>query len=247
MAQTQLTHAQIIQNLIGDFTPTEHPELFKAGFDFVADLIPVDSVLWANANVRKEVVTSSGVRVRGGDGSSIGGAQRNYKILSVWRGSESFTASNSFKCKELSWEEYQHGLNIESIHFHGKELKHPVYSISDEGQLFISPVVGSDGAYFRYYYYEPADYFDLSDSGNEFLSQHITADLFGYPREAQLLATIKSAMNILQVKIGISVHDDEDPELLGLQQAQMQQLQQWFESEASRLNIKWRILGVEEG
>ena len=198
--------------------------------------------------VRKEVVTSSGVRVRGGDGSSIGGAQRNYKILSVWRGFEGFTAGDSFKCRELSWEEYQHGLNAESIHFHGKEIKHPTYSINDEGQLFISPIPdNSDNCYFRYYYYEPADYFDLSDSGNEFLSQHITADLFGYPREAQLLATIKSAMNILQVKIGISVHDDEDPELLGLQQAQMQQLQQWFESEASRLNIKWRTLGVEEG
>jgi hypothetical protein len=178
MAQTQLTHAKMIQNLIGDFEPTEHPELFKAGFDFVADIIPADSALWSNANVKKTTVTSSGVRVRGGDGSSMGGAQRNYKILSVWRSTTGVSGLyenlTSFKCKEITWEDYQHGFDSESIHFHARELKYPVYSISDEGQLVISPTIGSDGAYLRYYYYEPADYFDLSESGNEFLSQHIT-------------------------------------------------------------------------
>ena len=71
--------------------------------------------------------------------------------------------------------------------------------------------------------------------------------MYGFPRDAQLAAIIKSAMNILQVKMGESVHDDEDSELLQLQQAQMQQLQQWFESEMSRLNVKYKTIGLEQG
>ena len=47
--------------------------------------------------------------------------------------------------------------------------------------------------------------------------------------------------------MGESVHDDEDSELLQLQQAQMQQLQQWFESEMGRLNVKYKVVGLEEG
>jgi hypothetical protein len=250
VAQTLLTHAKMIQNLIGDFEPSEHPELFKAGFDFVADLIPVDSYLWASANLREQFVGPSGYRVRGGDDDSTEGTQRNYKIISVWRKH----GGNDRKCKELSWEQYELGLDADSMYCHKNATKHPVYSVKGDGQLYISPTppeaIGQEGdlmAFIKYYYYEPTDYFGLSDGGDEFLSYHITADLFGYPREAQLLATIKSAMNILQIKIGESVHEDEDPELLGLQQAQMQNLQQWFQSEASRLNLKWRTLGVEEG
>jgi hypothetical protein len=50
MAQTRTTNEQMITNIIGDWTPTSHPELFKAGFNYVADLIPANSELWSCHN-----------------------------------------------------------------------------------------------------------------------------------------------------------------------------------------------------
>jgi len=257
MPQTMLTHSKMIENLIGDFVPTEHPELYKAGFNFVADLIPVNSELWHNDNVRGVAVSPSGRIVRGGsheDGHDIGeacGVQRSLKILSVWRK----VGGVLVPCEEIPWSEYSSGKSPDSLNYHGNAYKNPVYSISDGGRLFISPVVVPSGytdddgifagevpstvnAYCRFWSYEPGDYHNEE-------SYHIQA-MFGYPKEAQLLAIIKSSMNILNVKIAESVHEDEDSELLQLQQAQMQQLQQWFEMEANRLNLPWRNVGLEE-
>ena len=245
MAQTLLTHEQMIENLIGEFTPSEHPELYRAGFHFVADLIPVDNELWSSGNLKGKTIHNSGSQVRGGDDSHL-----HLKIISVWRyqgGDVSFV-----KCKEIPWDEFRRNKDSASLYYGGGSSKNPAYSISDDGRLFISPSYSGtaadfygevpDGvrAYYRYWSYEPNDFF-TSDSYNT------VEDLYGFPRDAQLAAIIKSAMNILQVKMGESVHDDEDSELLQLQQAQMQQLQQWFESEMSRLNVKYKTIGLEQG
>ena len=254
MAQTLLTHAQMIENLIGEFTPSEHPELYRAGFHFVADLIPVNSDLWQSDNLKAWSVGDGGRIVRGGnDTADVITSDKSLKIISVW------TRFNGISnlCKEISWSDYSKGMDPDSLYYHGNSFKNPVYSISDSGVLYISPIVSipagggfgpasgpvpeSVSAYFRYWAYESLDF-----HGDTFDSYLITGDLHGFPRDAQLPAIIKSAMNILQAKMGESVHDDEDPELLQLQQAQMQQLQQWFESEISRLNVQWRPLGLEE-
>ena len=248
MVQTLLTHAQMISNLIGDYTASENPELFKAGFNFVADLIPVDSILWASPKLREKTFGSDGQIIHGSSSDESDDYGISLKIISVWR-YDSNTASHR-KCREVTQEELLSGADSDSLYFNRTSSKDPVYSIDKDGLLKVYP--DPDNAWnelhkLKYWNYEHEDKFSSETNNTEYFSYHINNDLFGFPKEAQLLATIKSAMNILQVKMGISVHDDEDPELLGLQQAQMQQLQQWFESEASRLNIKWRNLGVEEG
>ena len=253
MAQTLLTHAQMIENLIGEFTPSEHPEFYRAGFHFVADLIPVNSDLWQSDNLKAWSVGSGGRIVRGGsDTADVMTSDKSLKIISVWTRFDGV----SNLCKEISWSDYSKGMDPDSLYYHGNSFKNPVYSISDSGVLYISPIVSMPGgqgflgtgtvpdnvsAYFRYWAYESLDF-----HGDTNTSYKITSQLHGFPRDAQLPAIIKSAMNILQAKMGESVHDDEDPELLQLQQAQMQQLQQWFESEISRLNVQWRPLGLEE-
>ena len=260
MAQTLLTHEQMIENLIGDFSPSEHPELFKAGFHFVADLIPADHELWASDNLKGQPIPLDGIIVRGGRGYEVGGADQHLKVISVWRKS----GTTFKKCKEIPWDDFRLGGESTSIYSNTKNYLSPVYSISDGGRIFIAPNEYIDNqppsvfygevpsgvlSYFRYWSYEQADFFGVSDPpyNDTFDSYHITGDLFGFPRDAQLPAIIKSAMNILYVKMGESVHDDEDQEQLQLQQAQMQQLQQWFESEMARLNVKYKIVGLEEG
>ena len=260
MAQTLLTHEKMIENLIGEFSSSEHPEFFRAGFHFVADLIPTDHELWSSDNLRAQSIPTNGVIVRGGEG---GGAQRHLKVISVWRLS-SISQGVWTKCSEVSWADFRRGEDNGSIYSNAGGTMTPVYSISDAGRIFVAPedfffntdeAFGGEVpispsvtmAYFRYWAYEHNDFFGTSESGDSFDSYHITEDLFGFPRDAQLAAVIKSAMNILQVKIGESVHDDEDSELLQLQQSQMQQLQQWFESEMGRLNVKYKIVGLEEG
>jgi hypothetical protein len=246
MAQTLLTHEKMIENLIGEFSPSEHPELFRAGFHFVADLIPTDSELWANQSLQFQYMTNEGPGsiIRGGDGSGMGEAQKALKIISVWR-----TYTGVWRqCKEISWKDYSKGEDNDSIYSHEQGNKNPVWSLKSNGRLYISPAPSeAEPAGYRYWSYFSADIFGISDSGDSFDSYHIPADLFGFPREAQLAAVIKSAMNILQVKMGESVHDDEDSELLQLQQTQMQQLQQWFESELSRLNVQYKTIGLEQG
>ena len=261
MAQTLLTHEKMIENLIGEYSPSEHPELFRAGFHFVADIIPTDSELWQSDNLRGRQIGSEGYIVRGGGtpdgigGDGIEYSQKSLKIISVWRKS----GSAIYKCEEIPWSKFREGMDFDSIYYHGYSYKNPVYSISDGGRLFIAPSGSGTSteifsgeapngvqAYMRYWYYEANDFFGTSESGDSFDSYHITGDLLGFPRDAQLAAVIKSAMNILQVKMGEAVHEDEDPELLQLQQGQLQQLQQWFESEVSRLNIPWRPVGIEE-
>lgn len=254
MAQTLLTHEKMISNLIGDFSPSEHPELFKAGFHFVADLIPADHELWASDNLKGKSIPVDGAIVRGGSGYEVGGADQHLKVISVWRKSGEVW----YKCKETPWDEFRQSDDTQSLYSAKREYRNPLYSISDGGRIFISPspdgeTASFDGevpsgvkAYFRYWSYEQADFFGLSDSEITFDSYHITADLFGFPRDAQLPAIIKSAMNILHVKMGESVHEDEDSELLQLQQAQLTQLGQWFESEMSSLNIQYKKIGIEE-
>jgi hypothetical protein len=244
--QTLLTHEKMISNLIGDFSPAEHPELFKAGFHYVADLISTDSELWTNQSLKFKYMMNDAQEsiVRGGDGSGTGGAQKVLKIISVWRKS----GDNWKQCKEISWKDYSLGEDYDSIYSHRNSSKNPVWSIKANGKLYISPAPTEiEPAGYRFWSVEPADFFGINpDNGEPFESYHIASDLFGFPREAQLAAVIKSAMNILQVKMGEAVHEDEDSELLQLQQAQFAQLGQWFESELSRLNIQSKKVGISE-
>ena len=251
MAQTLLTHEQMIENLIGEFSPSEHPELFKAGFHFVADLIPADHELWASDNLRGQTIPA--------DGAILRNVEKHLKVISVWRRGHNVW----MKCKEIPWDDFRKGGDSTSIYSTVSNSMTPVYSISDGGRLFMAPnpflelsemsffgdVPLGVLCYFKYWAYEHNDFFGVSDApySDTFDSYHIPEDLYGFPRDAQLPAVIKSAMNILQVKMGESVHEDEDQELLQLQQVQMQQLQQWFESEMARLNVKYKIVGLEEG
>ena len=252
MAQTLLTHEKMISNLIGDFSPSEHPELYRAGFHFIADLIPVTNELWATSNLKGQSIPTNGFQVRGSTGSS----HTHLKVISVWR----YANFAWIKCKEVPWDEFRRGKDINSIYSTAHTGQSPIYSISDSGRIHVAPKdawnsnLSFEGevpfpqvlTYMRYWSYEPQDFFGISDDGDTFDSYDITEDLSGFPRDAQLAAIIKSSMNILQVKMGEAVHEDEDSELLQLQQAQFAQLGQWFESELSRLNIQSKKLGIEE-
>lgn len=258
MAQTLLTHEKIIENLIGEFNPSEHPELYRAGFHYVADLIPVSSELWQSDNLKGITIPTSGRLVRGGnnteDTSVDLGPGRHLKIISVWRMYEGIW----YECKEIPWTEFRSGKNPNSLYYHGNSTHNPTYSTSDGGRVYMSPAPTGNSAeftgepplgvqaYMKFWVYEADDFFGVSESGDTFDSYDVTGDLHGFPRDAQLAAVIKSSMNILQAKMGESVHEDEDPELFQIQQAQFTQLGQFFESELSRLNIQAKKIGIEE-
>lgn len=218
MAQT--TIAQMVTSIVGSWTPSDYPELYKDAFNFVADLIPVDSELWHNANT---LTTTSLVNT----GSSV------YKVLRVMRTSDSST----LQCKQIPYSDYIRGIDTTSIYYHGKSVKNPVWTWDEDGDVLVSPTGGTNRI--RYWAYLTSSDFDTGDA------IEVAIDMAGFPEEAHLLAIIKAGINILYTKISDAIQDEEDAELLQLLQVQMQSLQQWFESEASRLHLPHKTLGVE--
>ena len=238
MAQTRTTNEQMITNIIGDWTPTSHPELFKAGFNYVADLIPANSELWSSDNLRTLAPFAQ-------ESAVIQTGQTATKIIKVIRRDGGIDR----ECVEIPYKDYIRGKDVNSIFYNTKNLLSPVWTWTPGGTITVNPATteGSAASITVYYWiYEYGDYFGTSDTGGIFDAMHITEDIFGFPREAHLLATIRSAQNILQTKIGTSVHEDEDAELLQLLQSQMGILDKWFQEEALRLRLPYKIVGVEE-
>ena len=234
MAQTRTTNEQMIIDIIGAWTPTDNPELMKSGFNYVADLIPVESELWSHDNLQ---YTSDLTHV-------FNISHTATKIIRVIR------TDNSIErvCTEVSYNNFKRGKDSTSIFYNSNNIKSPIWTMTPRGKIEVSPdtTVGASPSITVYYWtYEYNDYFGTSDGGDVFDAMHITEDIF-FPREAHLLAIIKAASNILQVKIGTAVHDDEDSELLGLLQTQMAILDRWFIAEAERLRLPYKEIGVEE-
>jgi hypothetical protein len=237
MAQTRTTNEQMITNIIGDWTPTSHPELFKSGYNYVADLIPASSELWSSDNLRTLTFASESAVIQSGQSST--------KIIKVIR----TDASLDRECVEVSYKDYIRGKDTNSIFYNGKNINSPVWSWTPVGTITVNPPTteGSNASITVYYWiYEYNDYFGTSAGGDSFDAMHITDDIFGFPREAHLLATIRSSQNILQTKIGAAVHTDEDSELLQLLQGQMVILDKWFQEEAQRLRLPYKVIGVED-
>ena len=236
MAQTLLNHETMITNIIGDWTPTSHPELFKAGFNYVADLIPAESELWSSGNIRS--LTS--------DSATLNVGQTVYKIIKVIRTDNSIDTV----CTEVPYKELQKGKNSNSIFYNANNINSPIWTWTPEGKIEVSPStsVGTNPSIKIYYWvYEFSDYFgDPDGAETSFDSYHITEDLFGFPKEAQLLGVIRAAQNILQTKIGTAIHDDEDAELVTLLQGQMTILDKWFQEEMQRLRLPYKQVGVED-
>jgi hypothetical protein len=219
MAQT--TIAQMVTSIVGSWTPSDYPELYKDGFNFVADLIPVNSELWHNGNI----LTSTSLT---NTGSTV------HKVIRVLR----ISGSSILQCKQMPYEDYKRGIDTTSIYYHGKSTKNPVWTWDTNGDILISPTGGTNEI--SYWAYLTSSDFDTGNAND------VATNMAGFPEEAHLLAIIKAGINILYTKISDAIQDEEDTELLQLLQVQMQSLQQWFESEASRLHLPHKTLGIEK-
>jgi hypothetical protein len=219
---TTTTVAQMVTALLGDWTPTDHPELYKDAFNYVADLIPKDSDLWANSALLNDTsVTNS--------------SSANYKIIKVTRDADSTVR----ECEEVPYKDYLKGTNATSIFYHGKSSNNPIWTWGPDGQTVVSPTDGT----IKFYYWKYTDSTDFHTS--DAISVGDSNTLPGFPKEAHLLAVIKVAINIMYTKISDAVQDEEDAELLQLLQAQMQALQQWFMDEGRRLKLPHKLIGVD--
>ena len=215
------TISQQIESIIGTWVPSEYPELYKDAFNAVADIIPLDSELWANANLTSTASV--------GDITNTG--ENSYKIVRVVR--------DNRPAKEISYNDYLQGLDTKSIYYNAENHLHPVYTRLPDGTVAIVPSAGTVAVY--YWQYTNTTDFDTV------ASDVLSATLNGFPDEARLLAVIKAGINILYTKISDAVQEEEDSELMQMIQAQMQQLQQWFQGEMQRLNIPDKVIGVEKG
>ena len=219
MAVTTLS--QQIESIIGSWVPSEYPELYKDAFNVIADMIPSDSELWANANV----ISTASV----GDVTNTG--ESNYKILRIVR--------NNKSAKQVSYDEYLQGLDTNSIYYNAENHLHPIHTRTPSGTISITPTGGTVAIY--YWQYTNTTDFDT------ITSDLLTSTLNGFPDEARLLAVVKAGINILYTKISDAIQEEEDTELMQMLQTQMQTLQQWFQGELARLNIPDKVVGVEKG
>ena len=213
------TIAQQVTSIIGDWVPSEYPELYKDAFNTIADMIPPDSELWANDNINTSTtaLTNSGEDV--------------YKILRV--------VINSRASKQVGYNDFLRGEDTSSIYYHSGNYKNPIYSWSADGILVWRPVGKTPTIY--YWKYANSTDFDTVSSTD------LIGTLGGFPKEARLAAIIKSGINILYTKISDAVQEEEDAELLQMLSAQMQQLQQWLQAELQRINIPDKVIGVDKG
>ena len=214
-----MTTSQVIESLIGTWSATDYSNLYKDAFAFVADLIPTDSQLWSSANINM----SSSLTVE--DASS-------YKIIKVTRQ----VGADERECREITWNDYLRGKDADSIFYHGGSQQYPIWTMDGLGNVTISPTGGTNRIFYFSY---PTTDFHNSDA------EEINTTLNGFPKEAHYAACIKAGLNILQAKISDASQDEEDAELLGILQNQINSLQALFQSELQRLNIPTNKEGVD--
>ncbi len=231
------TVASTIQDFIGDDMNESllngYEDFIAAGFNYVADSIPAQSELWHSSVLTTATITSAT--------TEINTAAKTTKVIKVTR---KHSGDVERVAQEISYEDYLKGTDTTSIFYHGKAIRSPVWSISPNGNLVISPTPSIGNKAYSYTF----EYVDRAISGDK--ATEIMAggegEGGGFPTQAFNAACLKSSMNILHARISDAVQDDEDPELLQLLQAQMASLDQRFQDEMQRLLVPYKVVGVKD-
>lgn len=222
-----MTTYEVIESLIGDWSATNHANLYKNAFNFVADLIPSNSEMWSNNQIDSEDGNTGSFQL-------VKGPNTEYKILRVIiEGLD----GNVRQAREVTYKEYLSGTNDNSIYYSGESVFDNVFTWDPQGKLRYLSDIGEATVY--YWKYPTIDFSD----GN---SSEITDTLSGFPQEAHYLACIKAGLNILHFKLSEATIEDEDAELVQLLQVQIGALQQLFESEGSRLGLAAKKIGIDD-
>ena len=211
-----------IQDLIGTDMDaslvTSYVDLVNAGFNAIADLIPVTSELWSTSTLPTPLA---------GEADMTG-----KKVIMVTR-----TESGDIEriCREMSYRDYLRGQAAGSIFYIVDGSRIPAFTIEPSGTLKIAPALGNNAMEVYYFQYITSDITEKLELQTD----------TGYPQEAEFAGCIASALNLLQARVSFSVQDDEDMELVQLLQAQSASLQAQLQGEAQRLGLPYKIIGAE--
>ena len=138
------------------------------------------------------------------------------------------------------------GQDTTSIFYHGRSTTLPVWTHRPDGELVISPVLGTgDAASIYYFQYITTDISGMGSAG-VFGAAAGSGGGRGFPERAFFAACIKSSINLMQAKISDAAQDDEDMELLQILQAQAASLEKLLQAELTILQIPYRVIGVPD-
>ena len=140
------TIAGRIKNLTGsDMTTTlvsSWNDLVNAGFNAIADLIPVTSELWSTAKLSKTTTPDAPLD--------------NKKVIMVLRKDDS-SGDSERRCREISYDEYLKGQSPSSIFYLAKGRHLPAYSMGPGGKIQFAPPIDSDTVKIYYFQYITGD------------------------------------------------------------------------------------------
>ena len=222
------TIAGRIKNLTGsDMTTTlvsSWNDLVNAGFNAIADLIPVTSELWSTDKLSKTTTNDA--------------LLDNKKVIMVLR---TETSEIERFCREISYNEYLKGQSPSSIFYLAKGRHLPAYSMGPGGKIqFAPPIDDSDTV--KIYYFQ---YITMDVSGYSGFNAASDGGGKGFPQEAETAGCLAASINLLQARMSFAAQDDEDLELMQLLQGQIALLDKQLQGEAQRLGLPYKILGKE--
>ena len=228
------TIAVNVQDLVGaDMDATvvaSYEEQIKNAFNYVLDLVPVNSEIWVSADLESEETTGSSI-VKTETNSTID----DKKIVKITQQAGSITR----EVREMDYGQYLKGTDPNSIYYHGKSVNNPVYTIDPSANILISPTPSSLSKATVYY----VSYINTAISAKTDIT---LSDDTGYPYKLFYPGCIKSAINLIMAKVSDATQDEEDIELTQLLQAQLAALEKQFGTEMQRLSIPYQIIGVED-
>ena len=209
-----------IKDLIGDEVANivGYKDLINSGFNYAADLIPLDSELWRTANL----VSSENL-------SSPDAADA--KVVLVVR-----TDSDGIErvCKEVPFDYLRKGEDTSSIYYNARNYKNPIYSYDANGNMVVRPDSGGSVKIYRFHYLSDTDLTgDSIQNGST----------FRFPNTAIQLGILKACSYLLQAKISEAVQEEEDNELLALLQGQMSTIDKLIQEELQRLGFPFQLVG----
>ena len=214
------TITQRIQDLIGEQHSTDaaySTDLINAAINEVADMLPKELLM---------KYSSSPTAVTSGTGASIEGK----KVLKVIR-VDANSGGIERECKELDRTQYAQARDSESIHY--ATVFSPVYhidSMNTASNLDIFPDCNGSGQEGNIWTFS---YIDDSEDTTAVTAATLSSSHF-LPSELIHAIALKSSVNMLKAYIGNQIQDEEDSEMLGMVQVQVQALEKDFLSEMQR-------------
>lgn len=247
------TVANRIKDLIGPDMDASliasYEAIVNESFNLIAKAIPTTSILWQNEDTRQIIKQTPGwsFHINSADSLTV----NNNKILKVLCKYPSQAVMDEdtiggtvplIDAMLIPYQEFVSGLNTNSLYYHGKSYNNPVFTITRDGYLNVSPnvtvVYDADNvasypdsiiiSYFRYFIENVSDYPNVS-------TLTMVQNGSGYPQEAVYAGCIKAAMSLLQARLSDATQDEEDMELQGLLNTQYETLKREFSGEMMKL------------